>query len=263
MSAYIRIFEDKWKAIHSIKAIKKTERERLAAALLDYGCLGIEPAGLSNIAQGMFDAIKTSLAPSGRGAPEGNQNARKNKSETNQETIIENNSENNSQNNSEKNKKNNSVQNTEYRIQNTETDTPLPPKGNCSAAFEKFWQAYPKSRRVGKQKALKIFDKALKANLTTLDAILDKLEQLKRSEQWTKDNGAYIPHPTTWLNRGGWDDEVDDIAITEKPWKPVPIVTECPDCGSHDLGKTLDRVMCRTCGAIYDYNHTSERWEKC
>lgn len=261
MGAYIRIFEDKWRAIHSIKAIKKTEREKLAAALLDYGCLGVEPSGLSNIAQGMFDAIKTSLAPSGRGAPIGNHNARKDKTENNSKTIIENNSENNSLNNSEKNKKNNSVQNTEYRIQNTET--PISPKGNCSAAFEKFWEAYPKTRRVGKQKAIKAFDKALKAKLTTLDAILAKLELLKISEQWTKDNGAYIPHPTTWLNRGGWDDEVDGIAEIEKPKKLVPVVTECPDCGSYDLGKTLDRVMCRACGAIYDYNHASEEWEKC
>ena len=51
--------------------------------------------------------------------------------------------------------------------------------------------------------------------------------------------------------------------VPEKPKKPVPEVNQCPECGSYDLGKTLDRVMCRSCGAIYDYNHTSGKWEKC
>ena len=24
-----------------------------------------------------------------------------------------------------------------------------------------------------------------------------------------ENNGQFIPHPTTWLNRGGWDDEIE------------------------------------------------------
>ena len=108
MNTYATVYSDKWKAIHSIKAISVRERERLAAALLDYGCLGIEPKGLSNLAQGMFDAIRTSLFKKKAGAPEGNQNARKDKSENNSETIIDFNSENNSGKQSE----NNSVQTT-------------------------------------------------------------------------------------------------------------------------------------------------------
>jgi len=48
----------------------------------------------------------------------------------------------------------------------------------------------------------------------------------------------------------------------EKPRKPVPEVTQCPECGSYDLGKTLDRVMCRSCGSVYDYNHAKGKWEK-
>jgi len=51
--------------------------------------------------------------------------------------------------------------------------------------------------------------------------------------------------------------------VPEKPKKTAPEVNQCPECGSYDLGKTLDRVMCRGCGAIYDYNHTSGKWEKC
>ena len=266
MGAYIRIFEDKWRAIHSIKAIKKTEREKLAAALLDYGCLGVEPSGLSNIAQGMFDAIKTSLAPSGRGAPMGNQNARKDNSENNSKTIIENNSENNSVNNSEKNKKNNSVQNTEYRIQNTETDTPISPKGNYSAAFEKFWEAYPKSRHVGKQKAFKVFDKAIKNKVTTLDAILTKLEQFKNCDQWKKNNGEFIPHPTTWLNRGSWDDEVvESEAEDEEPeqeYHPIVPMEKCKVCGSRNISTKGLYANCLDCQCSFTWRSRTGEWKE-
>ena len=33
------------------------------------------------------------------------------------------------------------------------------------------------------------------------------IEQSKKSEQWTKDNGKYIPMPSTWLNQRRWEDE--------------------------------------------------------
>ena len=69
--------------------------------------------------------------------------------------------------------------------------------------FEIFWKAYP--RRLAKKNALRAFIKARKE--TTLEAILSKLEQLQQSE-WSKRELQYIPHPATWLNRGGWDDEV-------------------------------------------------------
>ena len=30
----------------------------------------------------------------------------------------------------------------------------------------------------------------------------------KESEQWTKDNGQFIPNPTTWLNQERWEDDL-------------------------------------------------------
>jgi hypothetical protein len=38
--------------------------------------------------------------------------------------------------------------------------------------------------------------------------ILAGLEKAKQSRQWMKDGGAFIPHPTTWLNGERWNDEV-------------------------------------------------------
>lgn len=41
----------------------------------------------------------------------------------------------------------------------------------------------------------------------SFDKVLAAVEQQKRSEQWQKDGGQFIPHPATWLNQGRWDDE--------------------------------------------------------
>lgn len=71
------------------------------------------------------------------------------------------------------------------------------------ADFDSFWNAYP--RKVGKQSALKAWNKATKK--PALPAILSAIEVQKQSEQWTKDGGQFIPHPATWLNAGRWDDE--------------------------------------------------------
>ena len=34
------------------------------------------------------------------------------------------------------------------------------------------------------------------------------LRRWKASEQWTKDKGKFVPHPTTWLRREGWNDAI-------------------------------------------------------
>ena len=59
----------------------------------------------------------------------------------------------------------------------------------------------------------------------------------------------------TWEKRMPHTDQEPEVKK-----KPVPEVTQCPDCGSYDLGHSLDRVMCKSCGACYDYNHTKEKW---
>ena len=74
-----------------------------------------------------------------------------------------------------------------------------------SAAFDAFWSAYP--RRVGKGAARKAFAKAItKVDLQTM---LDALERRKSSNQWAKDGGEFVPHPSTWLNQERWEDDLD------------------------------------------------------
>lgn len=82
-------------------------------------------------------------------------------------------------------------------------------------AFETFWQAYPKRKSRGH--AEKAFAK-LNPSEQLMQAILASLERAKTSEDWTKDRGKYVPHPATWLNAKGWEDEYDAAPAESDPW---------------------------------------------
>ena len=94
---------------------------------------------------------------------------------------------------------------------NTETDKEI--DKNLSLGFEEFWDAYP--RKTGKGEARKIWQK-LRPNSELLQQILNAIKQQSTSDQWTKDNGQFIPYPSTWLNQQRWEDE----GIIEPPKKP-------------------------------------------
>ena len=70
------------------------------------------------------------------------------------------------------------------------------------AEFEQFWSVYP--RKEGKQKARAAFEKVT----VSLDILLSALESQKKSSQWTKDSGQFIPHAATWLNGKRWEDQM-------------------------------------------------------
>ena len=79
---------------------------------------------------------------------------------------------------------------------------------NKSELFDRFWTAYP--RKVAKPDARKKFEK-LNPDEELLQTMLTAIEKQKRSDQWTRDNGQYIPHPSTWLNQRRWEDEVQEV----------------------------------------------------
>ena len=73
----------------------------------------------------------------------------------------------------------------------------------CSReGFDEFWKAYPK--KVNKKEAQ---DKYNKIEIP-LPVLLSAIEKQKRSDQWLKDGGQYIPYPSTWLNQERWNDEL-------------------------------------------------------
>ena len=79
-------------------------------------------------------------------------------------------------------------------------------------AFDAFWSAYPK--KVGKGQAESAW---LKADLPDLDIILKSLHKAKQMPDWIKENGAFIPHASTWLNQRRWEDSgMDYAALSSK-----------------------------------------------
>jgi hypothetical protein len=70
--------------------------------------------------------------------------------------------------------------------------------------FDLFWEQYPKRRSKGQ--AEKTWVK-LKPDEQLFEAIMAGLERAKTSVEWLKDDGQYIPYPSSWLNAKGWEDE--------------------------------------------------------
>ncbi|AWB84817.1 hypothetical protein [Corynebacterium liangguodongii] len=71
--------------------------------------------------------------------------------------------------------------------------------------FERWWATYP--RRVGKRKAFEAWYRAIgtRVNIGDLQAATE------RFAAWHAQEGTderYIPHPTTWLGRDGWHDDL-------------------------------------------------------
>ena len=79
------------------------------------------------------------------------------------------------------------------------------PNTSRASAFDTFWKAYPK--KSGKGAAEKAFSK-LPAPASLLPKMLDAIELQKQSIQWQKENGQFIPNPSTWINQRRWEDEL-------------------------------------------------------
>ena len=79
--------------------------------------------------------------------------------------------------------------------------------------FDKFWEAYPHRRRVGKKKCLarwvkeKLEDRA--------EEVIANLESQKLMDQWQEQK--FIPLSTTWMNRGDYDREIENGSKTLGP----------------------------------------------
>lgn len=80
--------------------------------------------------------------------------------------------------------------------------------------FDEFWRAYP--RKVAKPAALKAFNKISPSDALFAE-MLAALEWQRLQDQWLKDGGAFIPHPSTWLNGERWRDERPTALAIVKP----------------------------------------------
>lgn len=89
--------------------------------------------------------------------------------------------------------------------------TPISPLKETEL-FNSFWKEYPK--KISKVVAEKAFHKH-NPTPELLEKMLLSIQEQKKSDQWLRDGGQFIPHPTTWLNQKRWEDEV--VIVQEEP----------------------------------------------
>jgi hypothetical protein len=83
--------------------------------------------------------------------------------------------------------------------------------------FEQFWQHYP--RKIAKRAAQKAFDRLTKQEQS------DAVEAIEQHLAYWKLKGTemdYVPHASTWLNQGRWEDILDmtpkELKRPSLPW---------------------------------------------
>ena len=83
--------------------------------------------------------------------------------------------------------------------------------------FEQFWKHYP--RKIAKRAAQKAFDRLTKQEQS------DAVEAIEQHLAYWKLKGTeldYVPHASTWLNQGRWEDILDmtpkELKRPSLPW---------------------------------------------
>lgn len=99
---------------------------------------------------------------------------------------------------------NKNTDSTDISISDSTLQIPLiSPEEKLKLLFEEFWKLYPKKNK--KQNAFREFKK-IKDVESLMPIILDDVERKKRSKNWTKDNGQYIPDPERYIKNERWND---------------------------------------------------------
>jgi hypothetical protein len=87
-------------------------------------------------------------------------------------------------------------------------EEPLKNQPSVSDLFDEFWAVYP--RKVGKDAARRGFSAA--ARKVGAQVVLDGARRFAADPNLPE--AQFIPHPSTWLSRGSWDDEALPARIT-------------------------------------------------
>ena len=98
-------------------------------------------------------------------------------------------------------------------VQASNANTPQKPQNAYLSDFDTFWALVP--RRVGKKAAERAW-RAVKRRGESHEAI----EGMRAYAAAFVQSGTelkYVPHPSTWLNRRGWEDDLQAIFPSQKP----------------------------------------------
>ena len=112
--------------------------------------------------------------------------------------------------------------------------------------FVRFWQAYPRKRAKDDAKRRWM---SLKPSEALLEVMLAAIEEQKKSAEWKKEGGKFIPYPATWLNRGQWNDEVSSTVASEDE-------VDIPKYSNFSADEAMDAAITRS------YSPATEASEK-
>lgn len=76
--------------------------------------------------------------------------------------------------------------------------------------FDSFWENFP--RKIDKKPARRAWKRLKKSDRAL---VMKGLELWKRSRQWTKDRGEYIPYASTFLNKERWREQPPEMQRAE------------------------------------------------
>ena len=176
--------------LDAIEDIPKTYQLDILLAICRYALRNSEPVKLSPVASAVFKLVKPTLDAGRKKAASGKQGGSKTKAnrkqtETEKEVEIEKEKE------------------VEIEIENEcyISSSATAEEDNTAAAFDRFWDLYP--NQIAREDARKTFF-SICSSLDDTQRILSGLERWKRSLEWEKDNGKYIPRPANWLKDRRW-----------------------------------------------------------
>lgn len=92
------------------------------------------------------------------------------------------------------------------RIKELKKESPpiSPSQGDGVSNFDLFWKSYPKKKSKGDaEKAWK----SISPSEELFQRIMESLDWQKKSHDWVKEKGRFVPYPATWLRAKGWEDE--------------------------------------------------------
>lgn len=204
----------------ALKSLPDDLRAEVLMDILSYGLDGIEPQSNDGVCRAIFELARPQIDANNqryvngcKGAEYGKMGGRprkssdlKNPSETPKKPLRNPNETPNDNVNDNDNVNENENENENVKEKGIAYAIPKKKSARTDSDFERFWEIYPKKK--SKNQAKKAWEK-LKPSSELVSTILDAVENQKRSNDWIKDAGKYIPYPATWLNAGAWEDEME------------------------------------------------------
>lgn len=105
------------------------------------------------------------------------------------------------------------LQKTNLIVQTSSANTDQKPQGAPVSDFDTFWALVP--RRVGKRAAERAW-RTVERRGESLEAI-DGMRAYAQAYAQSGVDLKYIPHPSTWLNRRGWEDDLAAVFPSQRP----------------------------------------------